>query len=162
MYHVSRIKPDKELILIASCVRVVQQKGQQIRRSQRSSTARYTETSSVLPQPCTTYPSFSPSRPRFQRFWHFWRHPQSSRGHRGNRLVHLLCTNGQRLCYRSDALRKPPIKQINSATPHWDDLFEKMFTGNDLCEFDAVVLVDQPGVRMRHNSTILPPTHLPI
>jgi hypothetical protein len=82
----------------------------------------------------------------------------------GNRLVHqcLLSTNGQRLCYRSEAIRKPPVTQINSATPHWDDLYEKMFTGDDLCEFDAVVLVDQPGVRVHHNSTLHWPTYPPI
>jgi hypothetical protein len=40
-----------------------------------------------------------------------------------------------------------------------------MFTGDDLCEFDAVVLVDQPGVRVYHSSTLQLPfwlTHLPI
>lgn len=67
----------------------------------------------------------------------------------GNRFVRQcpLSTNGHRLCYRSDALNKPSITQIKSATPHWDDLFAKMFSGDDLCDFDAVVLVDQPGVR---------------
>ncbi|KAI9466595.1 hypothetical protein BJY52DRAFT_2353 [Lactarius psammicola] len=48
--------------------------------------------------------------------------------------------------HRSDALTKPPITLIKSATPHWDDVFGKMFTGDGLCEFDAVVLVDQPGL----------------
>ncbi|KAN0140137.1 hypothetical protein V8E53_002033 [Lactarius tabidus] len=48
--------------------------------------------------------------------------------------------------HRSNALNKPQITQIKSATPHWDDLFGKMFSGDDLCDFDAVVLVDQPGL----------------
>ena len=59
---------------------------------------------------------------------------------------------------RIDALRKPPITQIKSATPHWDDLFGKMFSGDDLCNFDAVVLVDQPGVRPPSIATLRLPS----
>ncbi|KAH9172145.1 hypothetical protein EDB89DRAFT_999269 [Lactarius sanguifluus] len=47
--------------------------------------------------------------------------------------------------HRSDAVTKPSVVLLNSGTPHWDDVFVQMF-GDGLCEFDAVVLVDQPGL----------------
>ncbi|KAH9052573.1 hypothetical protein EDB87DRAFT_1657790 [Lactarius vividus] len=47
--------------------------------------------------------------------------------------------------HRSDAVTKPSAVLLNSGTPHWDDVFVQMF-GDGLCEFDAVVLVDQPGL----------------
>ncbi|KAH9037644.1 hypothetical protein EDB85DRAFT_590681 [Lactarius pseudohatsudake] len=47
--------------------------------------------------------------------------------------------------HRSDAVTRPSAVLLSSGSPHWDDVFVQMF-GDGLCEFDAVVLVDQPGL----------------
>lgn len=56
-------------------------------------------------------------------------------------------------CGALDRLRPGAGAVSTSSTPSLNDVFAKLLSDTDVCEFDAVIMVDHPGV----SSTILPP-----
>ena len=58
-------------------------------------------------------------------------------------------------CGALDRLRPGAGAASTSSTPSLNDVFAKLLSDTDVCEFDAVIMVDHPGV----SSTTLPPLH---
>ena len=55
-------------------------------------------------------------------------------------------------CGALDRLRPGAVAASTSSTPSLNDVFAKLLSDTDVCEFDAVIMVDHPGV----SSTTLP------
>jgi hypothetical protein len=118
---------------------------------------------------CTTLPWLSFLQLCSPPFYHSRRRRLSSHGHlTGNSQrtlpsahpVHMFMDT-YIISHRCGALdRSRPPSVSTSPTPYSHDIFNNLLSDTDICEFDAVIVVDQPGVRPKTSSSQPRPLNL--